>query len=241
MIQIKRFFGYNDLRNFSYLFFDDATGEAWAIDPYEGGPIKDYIRGQGLNLAGILNTHQHYDHIRGNSSLIESFDCEVMKAQGKVRLGEKAIIYFIASPGHTMDHQVFLLSSDNKKHLFSGDTFFNAGVGNCKNGGDVETLYLTTQKLLAMLDESTLLYPGHDYSKRNLEFALQFDPENKNIKNFLHEVDYQDVEERGVRTMGEEKRVNPFFSLDRLKMDKRFSELTEKEIFFYLRQQRDNW
>lgn len=241
MIQIKRFFGYNELRNFSYLFYDDQTGDAWAIDPYDGTPIKDYIKGEGLNLAGILNTHQHHDHIRGNRLLLDEFHCKVMKAHGEVKLGDNGLVNFIDSPGHTMDHQVFLLSSEGKNHLFAGDTFFNAGVGNCKNGGDVETLYLTTQKLLAMLDDNTLLYPGHDYSKRNLEFALQFDPDNKKILDSLHEVNYQDVEQRGIRTMGEEKKVNPFFSLDRLKCDNKFSSLTEKEIFFYLRQQRDIW
>ncbi|MFA7613736.1 MAG: hydroxyacylglutathione hydrolase C-terminal domain-containing protein [Candidatus Caldatribacteriota bacterium] len=241
MIQIKRFFAYNQLRNFSYLLYDDQTGNSWAIDPYEADTFKDYIKKMNLNLVGILNTHQHFDHIRGNESLIEYFGAEVLKKDDVIELSPGNSLEFIDSPGHTMDHQVFLLNNLEKKYLFSGDTFFNSGVGNCKNGGDVETLYLTTQRLLSFLADDTLMYPGHDYSENNLKFAEQFEPENKEIKEALYIVNHQDVEDRGVRTIGEEKKLNPFFALDRLRLRSQFSNMTEKEIFFELRRQRDSW
>lgn len=241
MIQIKRFFAYNQLRNFSYLLFDDQTANSWVIDPYDGDTIKDYIKKMNLNLAGILNTHHHFDHIRGNDILSSYFDAKVLDTENKIKLNETAQLEFIDSPGHTMDHQVFLLKQSEKKSLFAGDTFFNSGVGNCKNGGDVETLYLTTQKLLASLDDDTLLYPGHDYCQNNLKFAKQFEPDNKAIDEALYLADHQDVEERGVRTIGEEKNLNPFFALDRLQLHTQFNDLTQKEIFFELRRQRDQW
>lgn len=241
MIQIKRFFAYNELRNFSYLLYDDQTGKSWAIDPYDGDTFKDYIKKKNLNLVGILNTHQHYDHIRGNKSLIDYFDTRVFKASGEVELVKGTILEFIDSPGHTMDHQVFLLKGQEKKCLFAGDTFFNSGVGNCKNGGDVETLFLTTQQLLSFLDDETLMYPGHDYSENNLQFAKQFEPENKDIEEALYLTNHQKVEDRGIRTIGEERKLNPFFALDRLKLRAQFNNMTEKEIFFELRRQRDNW
>lgn len=241
MIQVKRFYAYNSLRNFSYLLFDDQSGQSWVIDPYDGEVIKNYIKKMNLNLAGILNTHQHFDHIMGNDVLIEYFHSPVLSSHGQLNLNSSSQLQFIDSPGHTMDHQVFLLKDQNKTCLFAGDTFFNSGVGNCKNGGDVETLYLTTQKLLSQLTDDTLLYPGHDYSENNLKFAKQFEPENKSIDEALYLTEHQDVEQRGVRTIGEEKNLNPFFALHRLKLKPKFSDMTEKEIFFELRRQRDNW
>lgn len=241
MIQVKRFYAYNELRNFSYLLYDQLSGQSWVIDPYDGDTIKDYIKKMNLNLSGILNTHQHFDHIRGNALLMDYFNAPIIKSKGEVKLGEEGSLQFLDSPGHTMDHQVFLLKNKESSSLFAGDTFFNSGVGNCKNGGDVETLYLTTQKLLSLLDDFTLMYPGHDYTQTNLKFAKQFEPENKEIDEALYLTDHQDVEDRGVRTIGEEKRLNPFFALDRLRLDPQFNDMTEKEIFFELRRQRDVW
>lgn len=241
MIQVKRFFAYNELRNFSYLLYDDQSGKSWVIDPYDGDVIKDYIKKMNLNLSGILNTHQHFDHIRGNALLIDYFKADVIKSRGEIKLTEGESLEFLDSPGHTMDHQVFLLKSGSGLSLFAGDTLFNSGVGNCKNGGDVETLYLTTQKLLSILDDKTLMYPGHDYTQNNLKFAGQFEPENKNIAQALYEVGEQEVEIRGIRSIGEEKKLNPFFALDRLRLTPQFSNMTEKEIFFELRRQRDSW
>ena len=62
--------------------------------------------------------------------------------------------------------------------LFSGDTLFNARAGNCKNGGNVDELFDTFVREIAPLPDSTLLYPGHDYMKNNLAFALDRDPYN---------------------------------------------------------------
>jgi hydroxyacylglutathione hydrolase len=181
MIQVKMFYAFNDLRNYSYLIHDDQTGDAWVIDPYEAQPIIDYIKKSHLVLKGILNTHQHFDHIRGNAPLLEAFTTVVQKlpSGGKISLSSKHALETLDTPGHTMDHQVFIWQIENQpKALFSGDTLFNAGVGNCKNGGDVDMLFDTTQKLLQNLPPETLLYPGHDYVQRNLEFALSCDPDN---------------------------------------------------------------
>ena len=63
-----------------------------------------------------------------------------------------------------MSH-VCLLSKTDQPSIFSGDTLFNAGAGNCHHGGHPEELYLTFTKQLAKLSNNTLIYPGHDYGK----------------------------------------------------------------------------
>lgn len=236
MILVKTFYAYNDLRNFSYLILDDETGHSWVIDPYEASTIENYIKKNGIKLKGILNTHQHFDHIRGNAPLVDAFQAPVRKLKNSetLDLGEGYFLETLDTPGHTMDHQVFLWKKEERPYaLFSGDTLFNSGVGNCRNGGDVNLLYETTEKLL-MLPKDTLLYPGHDYRKRNLEFALSVEPENKDVQERLRELKEVKTEDLPPVTLQEEMKVNPFFRLPEQKENRR-------ELFIQLRNLRDKW
>jgi len=247
MVQVKTFYAFNDLRNFSYLIFDDQSGESWVIDPYEADPIIDYIKKNALNLLGILNTHQHHDHIRGNAPLIKAFNAQAHKLHGKevINLNETTQIDPLDTPGHTTDHKAFLLKTGTGPwSLFSGDTLFNSGVGNCKNGGDLGMLYKTTLNL-SKLPRDTTLYPGHDYLKRNLEFALSVEPDNKSVREALKLIPEVSPELRVALTLGHEQEVNPFFRLfsEQLRKQLSFSEksLDDEAIFFKLRTLRDHW
>lgn len=244
MIQVKIFFAHNDLRNFSYLITDRVSGYSWVIDPFDEIPIIDYIKKESLVLKGILNTHQHWDHIRGNSALQSVFHCPVISnGECKIPLDEKHTVQFMATPGHTMDHHVFLWTRENHvMGLFSGDTLFNSGVGNCKNGGNVDLLFETTMELLKLPDE-TVLYPGHDYVKRNLEFAKTYEPENSNIEEALRMVRDSDSEKGLTWTLGQEKKTNPFLRLSSEEIRQNLSNgsKSERELFKKLRALRDNW
>jgi len=250
MIQVKNFFAFNDLRNFSYLIYDQNSGETWAIDPYHGQELVDYIKKESLILKGILNTHHHFDHIKGNEALRNAFKVDVHRLNElQIQLNQDHQIHIVDSPGHTEDHKVFLWKAlDKFKGLFSGDTLFNAGVGNCKDHtGNVRTLYETTQKLLTLPDD-VILYPGHDYIKKNLNFALQCEPENVFIKEALREVSSHQTEQGMKWTLGQEKKVNPFLRLDSIEIQeniidkaKKIEHNVEEELFIKLRSLRDNW
>lgn len=253
MIQIKTFYAHNELRNFSYLIFDNASGKAWAIDPYDATPFIEYIKRNSLSLQGILNTHQHFDHIRGNAPLNKTFGSPIKKVINSemILLDERHELEVLDTPGHTMDHQVFILKGQNSAPaLFSGDTLFNAGVGNCGRGGDVNTLYETTRSLLQKLPDNTLLYPGHDYIQNNLSFAKTIEPENGEILNLLTQVKEQDVEDRRPVTLGVERKVNPFLRLDSAELRESFAkdlntledkDNFERNLFRKIRSLRDNW
>lgn len=237
MILVKTFYAHNDLRNFSYIILDQATGNSWVIDPFDGAPLAEYIRKNGLVLKGILNTHNHWDHVRGNDLLKESFNAPVrnlMNAES-VFLGTSHSLETLDTPGHTMDHKVFIWKDSEKPlAVFAGDTLFNSGVGNCKNGGDVNLLFDTTEKL-NQLPDSVLLYPGHDYRKRNLEFALSVEPENNVVKETLKEMSTVHTYDLPAATLGQEREVNPFLRLGSL------SETNKRSYFTTLRNKRDQW
>lgn len=252
MIQIKQFYAYNDLKNYSYILYDDKSGKSWVIDPFDASPFIEFIKRNGLCLEGILNTHQHFDHIRGNQGLIDTFGSNVKRVRNSevICLNDLCHIEVLDTPGHTLDHQVFILNEGHRpKALFSGDTLFNSGVGNCKNGGDVNLLFETTKILLEKLSDDVLLYPGHDYLQRNLEFAKAIGPENEHIDYFLEKATKGQEGKREVENLGNEKKVNPFLRLSSEELRVKFVEqnLNEREnqlernLFIKIRELRDQW
>lgn len=253
MIQVKKFYAFNDLRNYSYLIFDDETGSSWIIDPYEASTIIDYTRKNSLRPLAILNTHQHFDHTRGNDELVSYFGCPIKKvSEGeRIHLDKTYELETIDSPGHTMDHQVFTLKGKDKiLALFSGDTLFNAGVGNCKGGGNVDVLYETVQRLLKLLPPETVLYPGHDYLERNLLFAETLEHENPAIKEELKRARSFEAQSREELTLREEMTYNPFLRLDSeeirqtLRMPRNSvaeGEEDRRNLFRQIRELRDTW
>jgi hydroxyacylglutathione hydrolase len=134
-------------------------------------------------------------------------------------------------------------------HRPAGDTLFNAGAGNCHNGGDPGELYATFAKQLATLPEHTRVYPGHDYIENNLKFTLAREPDNADARALLPRVSGHDPQSAIVTTLADEKRFNTFFRLTSAsviaKLREVFPELPErpdaKTVFLKLRELRNKW
>ena len=253
----------NAYRNYNYLIACPHTGEAIAIDPLESQMCFDKAKEKGWDITKILNTHEHGDHTGGNLNLINLTGAEVMAHEGAsknipgmtsglsegdiVKIGKEVELEVLDTPGHTMTH-ICLLSKTDKPALFSGDTLFNAGAGNCHNGGHPEELYETFYRQFRNLPDTTLIYPGHDYLKNNLEFTLDREPDNENAQKLLNSI--KNSEAGSVITnLKMENNINTFFRLsnstiiDRLREN--FPELSsnpsQKEVFLLLRQLRNKW
>jgi len=171
-----------------------------------------------------------------------------LKAGDVIRVGKTVELEALDTPGHTMSH-VCLLSHTDAPALFCGDTLFNAGAGNCHNGGHPAELYETFAQQLAKLPTSTQVYPGHDYIENNLRFTLDREPDNRKAAELLPRVTGHDPEQSLVSTLELEQQINTFFRLQSpgviAKLREKFPELSDapdaKTVFLKLRELRNHW
>ena len=254
----------NAYRNFNYVIVCPDTGEALAIDPLDHEKCLSAAEKNGWKITQILNTHEHGDHIGGNEAMVAATGAKLLahkNAKNKipgidiglgagdaVKVGKTVELESLDTPGHTMSH-VCLLSHTDQPALICGDTMFNAGAGNCHNGGHPAELYTTFATQLATLPDSTLIYPGHDYMQNNLEFTLDREPNNDKAKKLLEDVAKQDPDAALVSTLAMEKEINTFFRLNSPGVINRLCESfpdlpnnpDPKTVFLKLRELRNNW
>jgi hydroxyacylglutathione hydrolase len=254
----------NAYRNFNYLIACAETGEALAIDPLDHEKCFAAAKREGWEITQILNTHEHRDHTGGNVPLAQKTGAKVLahknakdkipemarglSAGDLIKVGRTVALEALDTPGHTMSH-VCLLSQTDQPALFSGDTLFNAGAGNCHNGGHPEELYKTFSQQLARLPEATLIYPGHDYIENNLRFTLSREPDNRRAQEMLEKLKNQDPSRAYVSTLALEREINTFFRLTSpgviAKLREAFPDLPDKPdprtVFLKLRELRNKW
>ena len=254
----------NAYRNFNYLIACPETGEALAIDPLDHEKCLARAKDRGWTITQILNTHEHGDHTGGNSAMVKQTGAKILahkNAKDKIpgmarglgagdviKVGKTVELEALDTPGHTMSH-VCLLSHTDTPALFCGDTLFNAGAGNCHNGGHPSELYQTFAGQLAKLPEATLVYPGHDYIANNLRFTLDREPDNARAAALLDDVGGQDPAHALVSTLALEKEVNTFFRLHSpsviARLREAFPDLPDdpdpKTVFLKLRELRNSW
>ncbi|MGH9578520.1 MAG: hydroxyacylglutathione hydrolase C-terminal domain-containing protein, partial [Terriglobales bacterium] len=126
---------------------------------------------------------------------------------------------------------------------------FNAGAGNCHNGGHPAELYRTFSAQLAGLPDATLVYPGHDYIDNNLRFTLSREPDNRRAAKLLEVVRGQDPNAPLVSTLALEKEINTFYRLHSpsviARLREAFPDLPDdpdpKTVFVKLRELRNRW
>ncbi len=254
----------NAYRNFNYLIVCPETGEALAIDPLDHEKCLGVAKDRGWDITQVLNTHEHHDHTGGNDAVIKATGAKLLAHAGAkaaipgidrglsagdvVKIGNTVELECLDTPGHTMSH-ICILTHTDQPALFCGDTLFNAGAGNCHNGGHPEELFDTFANQLAGLGNDTLIYPGHDYITNNLEFSLDREPDNGRAKSLLGEIENQDPDDALVTTLALEKEINPFFRLHSpsviAALREVFSDLPDdpdpKEVFLKLRMLRNDW
>jgi hydroxyacylglutathione hydrolase len=261
---VERIWTGNAYRNYNYLVACPESGEALAIDPLDHEKCLQHAKVRGWQITQILNTHEHHDHTGGNAAVVAATGAKLIahhragasikgvdrgvKAGDVIKVGRSVELECLDTPGHTMCH-ICLRAHGDEPAIFSGDTLFNAGAGNCHNGGSVGALYETFAQQLAQLPDNTRVFPGHDYIENNLRFTLAREPDNALARATLPGVTGHDPATAAVTTLGEEKQFNTFMRLGSASvistLRESFPDLPERPdartVFSKLRELRNTW
>lgn len=229
-------FGYNK-DNIGYILFEPKNKFLIGVDFGDFEKSKSIVEKLESKLEGrlryILTTHIHGDHSGGNEQWKKERGDNIEIIAGDtpseripycdkyqkdleiLNVGELCIAC-LHTPGHTKSAVCFVVThvtetSTKIPIVFCGDTLFIGGCGRVFNG-TYEELY-NSLKTIAYLPNDTLIFPGHEYTQRNLEFCLKLDPENEFLREKYDWV--KKMRERDEFTVGsrliEERLYNPFF------------------------------
>jgi hydroxyacylglutathione hydrolase len=205
----------------NYIWTLRDARHAAVVDPGEARPVLEYLQREGLELAAILATHHHPDHVGGIPELLAQSRVPVYGPKGEpiatltrpvgegdtVRIPQLGVALSVLDiPGHTRAHIAYY----GVESLFCGDTLFACGCGRLFEGTP-EQMMASLSKLAALPD-ATRVYCGHEYTLANIAFAQQVEPRNAALAARLE----RDRKLRAAgkptlpSTLGEERATNPF-------------------------------
>ncbi len=191
--------------NYAWLLRESESGLFAIVDPADAAPviaaIEAAIRETGGELALILLTHHHGDHVAGTDEVRARFGAAVVGARADAHrlprldraVAEGAEVDFGAAtarvwetPGHTRGHIAYVFTEGEQGVLICGDTLFSLGCGRLLEGTAQEMF--TSLQRFASLPPATLVCCGHEYTESNARFARFADPENLDLMAYEQKV-----------------------------------------------------
>ncbi|MAF97854.1 MAG: hydroxyacylglutathione hydrolase [Micavibrio sp.] len=196
--------------NYAYALEAPNSQELVVIDPGEAAPIIAYLDAHGLKPTQIWHTHHHWDHVDGIEDLsahyggLPVFNTKNPPAD---HFAEEPL-EIIKTPGHTLDHICFYFPKS--AIIFTADTLFSMGCGRLFEGSATQ-MWESFSKI-SVLDDETLIYPGHEYTLSNAQFCLKQEPNNQALIERLEEVEKLRAENKPTIpvTLALEKQTNVF-------------------------------
>ncbi|MDI1258980.1 hydroxyacylglutathione hydrolase [Aquabacterium sp.] len=212
----------------NYIWMLHDGQKALVVDPGDSTPVLQAMQSLGLELALILVTHRHLDHVGGLAALRPHLKGPVYGPTNSdidgvdIKVGEGVYIDFQGlrvdvwdTPGHTADHITYLVRSDLTQPgqpplLFCGDTLFSAGCGRLYDG-TAEQLFQAVSRF-STLPGNTTVCCTHEYTLDNLRFARAVEPHNTDT--VAYELDCLNLRQLGKPTLpttiATEMAINPF-------------------------------
>jgi len=242
--------------NYSYLIHDEISNTVAIVDPSEFMPCDTIISKNYQKLDFILNTHHHYDHVGGNEELKKKYNSKVLgfendknripqidtvlKDNQEFKIGTLNFTT-IFIPGHTRGHVAFYFKKE--RVVFTGDTLFSLGCGRVFEG-TYKQMFQSLNKLKNLPGE-TKVYCGHEYTFKNLEFCLKFNPNNDFLKKKKNDIKLSLKNKKPTipSTIADEIKANIFFRVNDPDIKKAINleNSPDIEIFTKLRDLKDNF
>jgi hydroxyacylglutathione hydrolase len=213
--------------NYTYLLAEG--GDAALVDPGDPDVALALAAAHGARPRFVLHTHGHGDHTGGTAEVVRRTGARVhghgadaswyepdvdVAGQRALSLGALSLAVHHV-PGHTPGSVLYAW----RGLLFTGDTLFWGGAGNCKHGGDPERLARSFVDVIAGLDGALVVHPGHEYAEANLPFALDLEPANEAARAQLEAARAARAGggEPAPTTLAGERAANPFLRADALR------------------------
>ena len=221
----------------NYIWMLHDGERALVVDPGDAAPVISALTQHHLQLAAILVTHHHADHVGGVDAL-RPYLVSAAGAAGPVwgpagehipqpytplAQGDTVEVMglsfdVIDVPGHTAGHIAYFQRERSRSTtatvksplLFCGDTLFSAGCGRLFEGTPAQ-MSRSLAKLTALPGDVRVCCT-HEYTLSNLRFAAAVEPGNAAMQ--AHTATCQEQRRRGQPTLPStieiEKSINPF-------------------------------
>lgn len=175
-----------------YFVYAEGQKEVIFIDPADRGDyIYESLQKQGFQVAGILLTHGHFDHIWGSKELRELTGAKIYAYEGEKEVCEDSSANVSAACGraYTVVPDEYLSDGaeitiagitckliatpghtkgsccyyfEDAAMLISGDTLFQESVGRTDlPTGSMSKLVRSVKEKLFCLPDEVKVYPGH--------------------------------------------------------------------------------
>ncbi|MBW4626177.1 MAG: hydroxyacylglutathione hydrolase [Brasilonema octagenarum HA4186-MV1] len=246
--------------NYIFLLHDPKQNIAAVVDPAEAEPVLQKLNELKAELVAIFNTHHHQDHIGGNRQLMQQFPNVIVYggAEDKGRiLGQQVFLQqgsrvefahrsaeVIFVPGHTRAHIAYYFPPDNPSQtgeLFCGDTLFAGGCGRLFEGTPTQMIHSLSK--FRSLPDSTRVWCAHEYTLKNLQFALTVDADNTDLQTRYDQA--KTSRSHGEATvpslLGIEKLTNPFLRWDQPALQSAANSRDSVQTFTRLRGMKDRF
>jgi len=242
--------------NYSYLIRDKKTNLVGVVDPSEFKTVDIEINKNYKKLDFILNTHHHFDHVGGNQDLKKKYNSKIVSSKVDesripgidIKVSEGDLFKFgntnfeiIFIPGHTRGHIAFY--SKLEKIIFTGDTLFSLGCGRIFEG-TYKQMFESINKI-KKLPHSTKIYCGHEYTKKNLEFCMKYENNNKFLLKKLNWINSQLNKNKPTIpiSLNEELKTNIFLRCNELSLKNALgmNNASDEAVFKKLRDLKDQF
>lgn len=175
-----------------YFLYREGSSQVVFVDPADqGAQLYEALKSKGLQVAAILLTHGHFDHIWGAEKLRELSGARIYALDAEKVVCQDAYVNISAQAGRkaTITPDIWLTDGqeltladisirviatpghtigsccyyvEEAGFLVAGDTLFEASVGRTDfPTGSMSKLVRSVKEKLFVLPEETKVYPGH--------------------------------------------------------------------------------